>query len=68
MDLTPVVRSRTLKAGTGATVAKVPTFLAAKNLKPFIDRDLLVSTKHVEYRDTRGRRGVGYQTEKANGS
>jgi len=47
--LKTIGRSRTPKGGTGATVAQIPTFLAANNLKPFIDNDLLLSTKPLKF-------------------
>ncbi|RYY85160.1 MAG: hypothetical protein EOO15_17700 [Chitinophagaceae bacterium] len=55
-------RSRSPKAGTGvtSTVDELPFFLSAKALKPFIDSDLLLSTKPVFYRTRSGTRGVGY--------
>lgn len=60
--LTTIGRSRTPKAGTGATVAKVPTFLAANNLKPYIDSELHKSTKPIKY-TLKGRAGFGYKAE-----
>jgi hypothetical protein len=60
--LTTIGRSRTPKAGTGVTVAEVPTFLAANNLKPYIDNDLLVSTKPIKY-SHKGRIVLGYEAE-----
>lgn len=55
-------RSRSPKAGTGvlSTVDELPSFLQAKALKPFIDNDLVLSTKPVFYRTKSGSKGVGY--------
>ena len=61
--LTAIGRSRTPKAGTGATVAKVPIFWVAGNLKPFIDKDLLVSTMPIKFQYANGREGIGYKAE-----
>jgi len=61
--LKAIGRSRTPKAGTGVTVAEVPTFLAAKNLIPFIDNDLLESTKAIKFLDPKGRVSYGYKAE-----
>ncbi len=43
-------RSRTPKAGTGAGVDKLPSFLAPKNLKPFIANELSMSTNSIVFR------------------
>ncbi len=55
-------RSRSPKAGTGvlSTVDKLPFFLQAEVLNPFIDDALYESTKPIFYRTKEGRRGVGY--------
>ena len=55
-------RSRSPKAGTGvlSTVDELPFFLQAKALRPFISKDLDMSTKAVFYRTRAGGRGVGY--------
>ena len=37
-------RARSAKGGQGASVDQMPAFLAAKNIKPFIDSDLIAST------------------------
>lgn len=58
--LTAIGRSRTPKAGTGATVAEIPTFLAANNLKPFVSNDLLASTKPIQF-EIGKRRYLGYK-------
>lgn len=55
-------RSRSPKAGTGvlSTVDELPFFLQAEALKPFIDNELIGSTKPIFYRTKFGGRGVGY--------
>ena len=55
-------RSRSPKAGKGvlSTVDELPFFLQAKVLKPFIDKDLALSTNPVFYRTKSGSKGVGY--------
>lgn len=55
-------RSRSPKAGTGvlSTVDELPFFLQAEALKPFIDNDLIQSTKPIFYRTRKGGKGVGY--------
>lgn len=47
-------RARAAKGGQGASVDQGAAFLRAKNLKPFIDNELLASTKPVEFRPLRG--------------
>jgi len=56
-------RSRTPKAGTGVmcNVAGLPFFLQAEVLRPFIDRQLMESTRPVFYRYKSGRKAVGYK-------
>jgi len=61
--LQAIGRSRSPKAGTGVTVAEIPTFLAAKNLEPYLDQDFVMSTKPIQYRDTSGRLANGYNAE-----
>ncbi len=55
-------RSRSPKAGTGvlSTVDELPFFLQAKSLRPFIDNDLIASTKPVFFRTRSGTKAVGY--------
>lgn len=43
-------RSRTPRAGTGAGVDKLPSFLAPRNLKPFIVNESLMSTNPLVFR------------------
>ena len=47
-------RARTAKGGEGASVDEGPAFLRAKNLKPFISNDLIVSTKTITYKPKAG--------------
>ena len=61
--LKAIGRSRTPKAGSGATVAEVPPFLAAKNLKPYIGNELVASTTPIKFRDIGGRVAHGYAAE-----
>ncbi len=58
-------RSRSPKAGTGvfSTFDQIPFFLQAEGLKPFIDNELLDSTKPIFYRTKSGSKGVGYNAE-----
>jgi len=58
-------RSRTPKAGTGveSTLDKLPFFLQAEILKPFISQELMASTTPVSYQDKSGRRMLGYNAE-----
>ncbi len=55
-------RARSPKAGTGvlSTVDEPPFFLASKAFSPFIDQDLLMSTKPILYRTSSGGKGIGY--------
>jgi hypothetical protein len=61
--LKAIGRSRTPKAGSGATVAERPAFLSAKNLSPFYDAELVASTTPIRYRDSGGRIAYGYRAE-----
>ena len=60
--LTAIGRSRTPKAGTGGltTVDKLPYFLMAEQLKPFISKELVLSTTPIRFRIGGGRIAVGY--------
>jgi P63C domain len=55
-------RSRSPKSGTGAlaTVDGLPFFLQAEVLKPFISKELAVSTAPVFYLTKSGKKAVGY--------
>jgi hypothetical protein len=63
--LRAIGRSRSPKAGTGIlkTVDKLPFFLQAKALSPFIDNDLIESTKPVFFKTESGKKSVGYKAE-----
>src|SRR6202790_1437788 len=62
-------RARKAKAGTGSKpgidgldqVDRLPPFLVAANLKPFIDDKLRESTTPIVYRALRGGRGYGFE-------
>lgn len=41
----------------------MPSFIDAKNLKPFISSDLLGVLKPIEYKDARGNITSGYKAE-----
>lgn len=56
--LTAIGRAGKAKGGEGATVDGMPAFLRAKNLKPFIDNELMASTTPLEFVPLRG---PGYQ-------
>ena len=58
-------RSRSPKAGTGglSTVDGTPFFLQADVLKPFISKELLLSTTPIFFRLKSGARTVGYDAE-----
>src|SRR6185437_56846 len=58
-------RSRSPKAGTGvlASVDGLPFFLQAEALKPFINSELVASTKPVFYRYKSGKKAVGYRAQ-----
>jgi hypothetical protein len=58
-------RSRTAKGGTGATmgVDNLPAFLTANNLKPLITKELIASTRAIEFRLPTGGRAFGYAAD-----
>lgn len=41
----------------------LPAFLTAKNLKPFISKDLEVTSSQIEFRPMKGQRAYGYPAE-----
>src|SRR5690606_37344816 len=41
----------------------LPAFLTAKNLKPFISRDLYVTSSQIEFRLPSGQKAFGYNAE-----
>lgn len=64
--LSALGRARKAKGGHGAAdgaVDKLPSFLAANNLKPFISNDLLGSTTPVVFRTPAGVKAYGYRAE-----
>lgn len=60
--LMAIGRARSAKGGQGASqgVDKLPAFLAAKNLKPFISTELQESTKPIRFRLPSGGLAYGY--------
>ena len=58
--LQAIGRSRTSKTETGGVV-ETPLFLAAKNLKPFLPRKLLVSSTPIPFQASEGSKGYGYR-------
>lgn len=61
--LQAIGRARAAKGGQGASVDGLPAFLAAKNLKRFINDDLTASTRPIRYITTTGARAYGYRAE-----
>lgn len=63
--LTALGRHPKPKAGTGASVVdETPFFLSAKNIQPFVTRELLESTKPILFRyPDNGVKSYGYQAE-----
>lgn len=66
--LTALGRAGKAKGGHGAAgadddVDRLPSFLSANNLKPFINNDLLESTKPIVFRTTNGVKAYGYRAE-----
>jgi len=62
--LEAIGRARKAKGGHGAgTVDNPPAFLAPKNLKPFISKELSGSTTAIPFYTAEGRRGYGYRAE-----
>ena len=60
--LQSIGRSRTPKAGTGgiSNVDELPFFLRSARLRPFISRELIMSTHPIIFRLTSGQITVGY--------
>ena len=61
-------RARKAKGGHGAAgteddVGRLPSFLAANNLKPFINDELLEATRPVVFRTPSGTKAYGYRAE-----
>ncbi len=65
--LSALGRARKAKGGQGASVDggvdKLPSFLAANNLKPFISKELMESTTPVVFRTPSGAKAYGYRAE-----
>ncbi|HVU54303.1 MAG TPA: P63C domain-containing protein [Puia sp.] len=61
--LKAIGRSRTPKAGTGGSVAEIPFFISAANLKPFIDNELLMSTIPISFITVKGMKAWGYRAD-----
>jgi len=58
-------RARAAKGGTGAAmgVDNLPAFLAANNLKQLITKELIASTRAIEFRLPTGGRAFGYAAD-----
>jgi hypothetical protein len=62
-------RAKKAKGGQGAAgaaqegVDRLPSFLAANSLKPFINNDLLESTRPIVFRTANGTKAYGYRAE-----
>ena len=63
--LQAIGRSRTPKAGTGglSSVDKLPFFLSASQLTPFISSELVLSTTPIIFRLGKGMKVVGYNAK-----
>lgn len=64
--LSALGRARKAKGGHGASlevVDKMPSFLAASNLKPFISKELMGSTTPIAFRTPAGSKAWGYRAE-----
>ena len=66
--LSAMGRAKKAKGGQGAGAAenvvdKIPSFLAANNLKPFINNELLESTTPIVFRTPIGIKAFGYRAE-----
>ena len=60
--LSSIGRALKAKAGQGASgVDNPPSFLAAQNLKPFVDNDLLRSTTPIRFQPPTGGSAYGYR-------
>ena len=60
--LKAIGRAEKAKGGHGASVVdSPPSFLAAKNLKPFISNELRKSTIPIPFQSSEGVRGYGYR-------
>lgn len=66
--LAAIGRAKKAKGGQGAAgaeegVDRLPSFLAANNLKPFINNELLESTRPIIFRTPSGTKAYGYRAE-----
>jgi hypothetical protein len=66
--LSALGRAKKAKGGQGAGLAenavdKTPSFLAANNLKPFINKGLIESTTPIVFRTPSGSKAFGYKAE-----
>jgi hypothetical protein len=60
--LTAIGRSKSNRGGTGLTEG-MPPFLAAENLWPYVDREMLKYTSPIKYRSEAGFISFGYNAE-----
>jgi hypothetical protein len=60
--LSAIGRSPRARGGQGSSDEVIP-FVAAKNLKPFVTRELLDATKTIRFRTLTGRTAIGYRAE-----
>ena len=61
--LKAIGRSGKPAAGRGSSVEKIAPFLALDNLKPFINEDLVSSTKPILFRTIKGGKAYGYKAD-----
>lgn len=61
--LLAIGRARSAKGGQGASVDKMPAFLAASNLKAFIGKEITASTRPVRFKTLSGAAAYGYVAE-----
>jgi len=61
--LKAIGRSGKPAAGRGSSVEKIAPFLDLDNLKPFINEDLVSSTKPILFRTIKGIRAYGYKAD-----
>jgi hypothetical protein len=61
--LRAIGRARSAKGGQGASIAGLPAFLAAKNLRPYISPELEQAATPIVFRTLTGGQAFGYQAE-----
>lgn len=61
--LKAIGRSGKPAAGRGSSVEKIAPFLALDNLKPFINEELVSSTKPILFKPLKGGKAYGYRAE-----